>query len=63
MEVTCICGAKYKLSFIRIGQRDKDKLECDVCGQSIHSWNEGKIWTSKRIDDMSVEILKTKDKP
>jgi hypothetical protein len=50
MIITCSCGAKYQLTSFKIGQKDKDKLECDVCGAIIHSWNEGKIWNKKRID-------------
>jgi hypothetical protein len=50
MTVTCNCGAMYLLTSFKIGQKDKDKLDCDVCGAIIHSWNEGKIWDKKRID-------------
>jgi len=52
MEITCNYGSKYLLTAIKIGQKDKDTLECDVCGATIHSWNEGKIWNKKRIDNM-----------
>ena len=45
MDVVCKkCGSEYSLGAQKIPVRDKDTLECEVCGETIFSWNEAKIW-------------------
>ncbi len=54
MTVRCEkCGSVYDLSFTRTIARDKDSLLCDICGETIHKWNEAKIWDSKLIKEDS----------
>jgi predicted Zn finger-like uncharacterized protein len=51
-NVTCPqCGAEYELTKHNIPFRDKDSVDCEVCGKKdIFSWNEAKIWTAKLIE-------------
>lgn len=50
MEKICAhCDAKYILSYSRLNWRDKDTIECEICGKTLHSWNEAKMWEAKLI--------------
>ncbi len=44
------CGSVYHLTSNHIPVRDKDTIECQVCGTQIFSWNESKIWYSKLVE-------------
>lgn len=43
------CGAQYELSYTRLPVRDKDSINCMICNEEIHSWNEAKTWKAKLI--------------
>jgi DNA-directed RNA polymerase subunit RPC12/RpoP len=49
-EVCSKCGSIYNMSYTRTIMRDKDSIDCDVCGNRLFSWNEAKIWSSKLIE-------------
>lgn len=51
MVRTCRCGAKYELIEIHSMIRDKDSLECEVCGTELIHWNGGCFWIAKRIEE------------
>lgn len=45
---TCTgCGSVYELSFTRTLMRDKDLINCEVCGELLYQWSEAKIWEAK----------------
>ena len=44
------CSSKYELTEHKLPIRDKDSLECDICGYKLHSWNGGCLWTSKLLE-------------
>lgn len=45
---TCpTCGSEYEIQRHKTMMRDKDSLNCEVCGQEIESWNGGVMFTSK----------------
>ncbi len=55
MIKTCnYCGAIYKLRFTRTIMRDKDFLSC-LCGKTVHSWNEAKIWEMELLERKGCE--------
>ena len=43
------CGAEYDLSETHVPMRDKDSLECVICGRTLISWNGSKIYDINRI--------------
>lgn len=43
------CGSVYKLTYVRTIMRDKDSIDCMVCGEPLHSWSEAKIWEAELI--------------
>lgn len=50
-EITCQkCGSRYRLSFTKVIFRDKDTIECLVCGEELHRWNEAKIWHAELLE-------------
>ena len=44
------CGSKYELSFRQIPCKDKNYIDCKVCGERLYSWNEAKIWEAKLLE-------------
>ncbi len=51
IKVTCPnCHSEYELTAFKIMFRDKDSIDCEVCGkEKIFSWNEAKMWTAKLV--------------
>jgi predicted Zn finger-like uncharacterized protein len=39
------CGSIYELTKHHSPSRDKDTIECEVCGETIKSWNGGEFYT------------------
>jgi len=50
------CGAKYKITKIKIPMRDKDSIECNHCNSTIISWNGGVMYTDKEISGPTKEF-------
>ena len=51
MIITCTnCGSVYELDFVRTISRDKDSVDCQICGRLLHDWDEAKIWSAKLIE-------------
>ena len=48
------CGSKYELTEHSIMFRDKDSLDCDICGEEIIRWNGGCIWSSKLLEKCTI---------
>lgn len=49
---TCICGAKYEIHRYKIMTRDKDSLDCDICGRELMHWNGAEMFTSKLLEPL-----------
>jgi hypothetical protein len=44
------CGSVFRMSYMKICMRDKDSIDCEVCGnEDIYRWNEAKIWSANLI--------------
>lgn len=50
------CGSQYELTFTRTTMRDKDNIECKICGESLYEWNEAKIWSAKLKNERNNHI-------
>lgn len=37
------CGAGYSVTYTHLPARDRDKADCDVCGEMMDSWNATSI--------------------
>jgi predicted nucleic acid-binding Zn ribbon protein len=45
---TCpACGSEYEIQQRKTMLRDRDSINCEVCGREIRSWNGGVMFTSK----------------
>ena len=44
------CGSVYELSYTKVPMKDKDSIDCEVCGRELLSWNSCKIWTDRLIE-------------
>jgi hypothetical protein len=50
-EKTCSnCGSIYRLSYTRCIMRDRDSIDCEVCGVELHRWNEAKLWQAQLLE-------------
>lgn len=47
----CRCGARYRITSHDIIMRDKDSIECEVCGATIERWNGGVVYAAQRLPD------------
>ncbi len=54
------CGSIYELLFTRSIMRDKDSIDCGVCGRELHKWSEAKIWEAKLIEKHENHLVKNK---
>jgi rRNA maturation endonuclease Nob1 len=52
------CGSIYKIRAIKIPVRDKDSLDCTVCGEELKRWNEAKMWTAELIERHEKHLQK-----
>ena len=43
------CGSVYELSSWHSPMRDKDSIECEVCGATLKRWNGSRVWTAKLV--------------
>lgn len=51
MRVECAkCGSRYELTGRGETQRDKDGINCEVCGRELHSWNAAVTWEARLIE-------------
>jgi ribosomal protein S27E len=51
-KITCAkCGSVYELSYTRTIMRDRDSVDCRICGEELYSWSEAKIWEAKLIEE------------
>lgn len=50
-EVICSnCGSRYRLTSNSIPFRDKDSIDCQVCGHELCSWNQAKIYYAALLE-------------
>lgn len=42
------CNSEYDIKEIKLIHRDKDTLDCDICGKNITSWNGATSYSSTR---------------
>lgn len=52
------CGSVYKVRAIKIPVRDKDSLDCVVCGEELKRWNEAKMWAAELIEKHEKHSIK-----
>lgn len=43
------CGSDYEFTKLHTPMRDKDKIDCDVCGEELIRWNGGLYYTYKML--------------
>jgi hypothetical protein len=43
------CGSTYELASFPLPARDKDQIDCEVCGEELISWNGGVMWSAKLV--------------
>jgi hypothetical protein len=49
-QTTCRkCGAVYEVRRIPLPLRDKDRIDCEFCGEELIGWNGGVMYTAKLI--------------
>ena len=49
-KYTCgVCGSEYELTSFHFPVRDKDSIECEVCGTTIKSWSSSRAWNSRLV--------------
>ncbi len=51
------CNSIYELTKHKTPSRDKDSIECGICGTTIKSWNGGAFYTAV-IKIRRQEIIK-----
>ena len=50
MQRTCgKCGSVYELTEHKAIMRDRDSINCDLCGEEIFAWNGAVFYTSELI--------------
>lgn len=55
MEIKCKkCGSLYELKYTRTIMRDKDVINCHICGEELYSWSEAKIWYATLIEQKEL---------
>jgi len=52
------CGAKYKLTKIKVPMRDKDDIKCNYCKTILVSWNGGVMYTDEEISGPTKQYTK-----
>lgn len=56
-RITCSkCGSIYELSYTRITMRDRDSIDCKVCGKELYSWSEAKIWEARLLEQHTNHV-------
>lgn len=49
---TCnVCGTNYKLYKTKLPMRDKDSEDCEICGNTIISWNGGVMYRIEKVTE------------
>lgn len=43
------CGSVYEVTSHKLIMRDRDSINCDICGEELHSWNGAITFTAKLI--------------
>ena len=43
------CGATYRITKHTTIMRDRDSIECSVCGTELKSWNGAVFYSAERI--------------
>lgn len=50
VTMTCSgCGSEYELTKYKIIIRDRDTIDCKVCGTELKRWNGAEMWTSELV--------------
>lgn len=56
------CGSKYELTEQSIMFRDKDSLDCDICGAVLIKWNGACMWTAKLLKKNNLNLVSEEEK-
>jgi len=55
-QATCKkCGSVYEIRRDKIIVRDRDSINCQVCGEELMRWNEAAHYYAKLIKEGKVE--------
>ena len=58
MRAECAnCGSRYQMIGRSETQRDKDSINCNVCGWELHSWNAAVTWEARLIDRKENHLM------
>jgi predicted Zn finger-like uncharacterized protein len=50
IEVACKqCGSVFRLLRHQLAMRDKDSVDCTVCGATLLSWNGGEMYSGRQL--------------
>lgn len=56
IKICSKCGAKYEIYKFKLIIRDKDSLDCDICGEQLMKWNGAEMFTSKLIEPKNTNL-------
>ena len=43
------CGSIYAIKKFKLGSRDKDSINCQVCGEQLMEWNGGVMYQAELV--------------
>lgn len=43
------CGSVYEVTRHKLIMRDRDSINCEVCGEELHSWNGAVMYSAKLV--------------
>lgn len=46
-QVCKSCGAVYEVTSHKLPVRDKDSIDCDICGAELIAWNGGVTFSAR----------------
>jgi ribosomal protein S27E len=54
-DLTCeTCGSEYSVMTFKSIARDRDSLDCEVCGGVLIAWNGGTMYYNQRLTKRGV---------
>ncbi len=59
IEVCSKCGSIYEIHYKKISHRDKDSIDCNVCGSHLIAWN-GSVMAECHLMELHENHLKPK---
>lgn len=50
------CGSTYEVTETKLTHRDKDSINCQVCGKMLKEWNGAVSYTAKLIEKGNPKV-------